>query len=159
MASAALVTGLRMTEVRGRAAGATTFSTATAAAALREITRQTFESARWILTTPFALVVMVAGVTFDSIIRLFLTLNSQYYRAIELPEASFGVIGSALSLLGLVIPSWSRRLVNRRSPRFNLGLTACMTVAGLWGLTWIAPWWGWRPWSFSSPGCSWWAFS
>jgi hypothetical protein len=55
----------------------------------------------WILKTPTALFVIVAGVLIDSVIRIFLTLSSSYYRIIELPEASFGIIGAVFGGLGL----------------------------------------------------------
>jgi MFS family permease len=47
----------------------------------------------WILQTPFALVIILAGLMFDNCIRMVVTLGSQYYRLINLPEASFGLIG------------------------------------------------------------------
>jgi MFS family permease len=55
----------------------------------------------WTVKTPTALFVIVAGVLIDSAIRIFLTLSSSYYRIIELPEASFGIIGAVFGGLGL----------------------------------------------------------
>ena len=66
--------------------------------------RLTLQAGGWILKTPFALVIILAGLMFDNCIRMVLTLGSQYYRLISLPEASFGLIGSGFALLGLVIP-------------------------------------------------------
>jgi len=61
----------------------------------------TMATGKWILKTPFALVIMAAGMIFDHVIRMMITLNSQYYRLIDLPESVFGLIGAGLALLGL----------------------------------------------------------
>ncbi len=52
--------------------------------------RGTLEAGRWILATPFAWVVIASGMLFDHLARLFVTLNSAYFRLIDLPW----VIGS-----------------------------------------------------------------
>jgi MFS family permease len=49
----------------------------------------TFQAGRWILNTPFALVVILSALVFDHTARMVITLTSQYYRLIHLPEASF----------------------------------------------------------------------
>ena len=70
---------------------------------------------------------------------MIVTLNSQYYRLIELPEAIFGLIGSGLSILGLVMPRLARSLVQKHSPEFNLGVMAGLTMIGLIGMTFFWP--------------------
>ena len=45
----------------------------------------------WIVKTPVALFVVMAGVMIDSAVRLFLTFSSSYFRLIDIPEATFGV--------------------------------------------------------------------
>ena len=81
----------------------------------------TLQAGGWILKTPFALVIIFAGLMFDNCIRMVITLGSQYYRLISLPEASFGLIGSGLAVLGLIIPRLAHKMVNRHSPVYNLG--------------------------------------
>ncbi|MCK5100474.1 MAG: MFS transporter, partial [Desulfobacteraceae bacterium] len=54
----------------------------------------TFQAGTWILKTPFVLSVFLFGMLFDGIIRMIITLSSQYYRMIDLPESLFGIIGS-----------------------------------------------------------------
>ena len=103
------------------------------------------QAGRWIWTTPFALIVILSGLVFDHIVRMIVTLSSQYYRLIELPEASFGLIGSALALLGLIVPRYARRLTQERTPAFNLGLLAILTLSGLTGITFFWPYWGLVP--------------
>jgi MFS family permease len=99
----------------------------------------TLQAGVWILKTPFALVIIFAGLMFDNCIRMILTLGSQYYRLISLPEASFGLIGSGFALLGLVIPRLAYKMVNRHSPSYNLGTMAVLTGIGLIGMTFFRP--------------------
>jgi len=93
----------------------------------------------WILKTPFALVIILAGLIFDNCIRMVITLCSQYYRLISIPEASFGLISSGFAVLGLIIPRLALKMVNRRSPRFNLGVMTVITITGLAGMTLFLP--------------------
>jgi MFS family permease len=99
----------------------------------------TLQAGGWILKTPFALVIIFAGLMFDNCIRMVGTLWSQYYRLISLPEASFGLIGSGLAVLGLVIPRLAYKMVNRHSPAFNLGVMAVLSMLGLIGMTFFLP--------------------
>lgn len=91
----------------------------------------TLEAGRWILKTPFALAVIAVGVYFDHILRLIITLTSQYYRLIHLPEASFGLIAAAMSLLGLYMPKLCERLVDRYSARQNMLALLGVTIGSL----------------------------
>jgi len=91
------------------------------------------------------LIVILSGLVFDHCTRMIITLNSQYYRLIDLPEASFGVIGSALALLGFIIPRFALRLTQQRSAAFNLGLLSALTVGGLIGIAFFWPYWGLLP--------------
>jgi MFS family permease len=106
---------------------------------ITEAFKLTLAAGKWILKTPFALVVILAGLQFDNCIRMIITLRSQYYRLIDLPEAIFGLIGSALAILGLVIPRLARSLVQKHSPAFNLGIMAGLTFIGLIGMTFFWP--------------------
>ena len=99
----------------------------------------TLQAGGWILKTPFALVIILAGLIFDSCIRMVTTLGSQYYRLISLPEASFGLIGSGLAVLGLIIPRLAYKMVNRHTPTFNLGVMAAVCILGLIGMTFFFP--------------------
>ena len=99
----------------------------------------TLQAGSWILKTPFALVTIFAGLMFDNCIRMVITLCSQYYRLISLPEASFGLIGSGFAVLGLVIPRLAYKMVDRHSPSYNLGTMAVLTGLGLIGMTFFLP--------------------
>lgn len=110
--------------------------------------RATVAAGRWILRTPLALGVIVAGLCFDSIVRLFMTMTSNYYRVIALPDAAFGLIGSGFAVLGFFVPSLARRLVARGTRCGNFGLVAALVfvallgIAQVWpisGLIWLVP--------------------
>ncbi|MCJ7830187.1 MAG: MFS transporter, partial [Desulfobacterales bacterium] len=105
----------------------------------------TFQAGRWILQTPFALVVIWFGLLFDGVLRMMLTMNSQYYRLIHLPEAAFGLIGAGMGLLGVFIPRLALKLVADRSPSFNLGLLSAMALLGMAGMSLFIPFIGLIP--------------
>jgi MFS family permease len=105
----------------------------------------TLQAGGWILKTPFALVIIFAGLIFDNCLRMILTLSSQYYRLISLPEASFGLIGSGLAVLGLIIPRLAHKMATRHSPTYNLGVMTVMSVLGLIGMTFFLPVFGLLP--------------
>jgi MFS family permease len=110
--------------------------------------RATLATGRWILNTPLALGVILAGMCFDSIVRLFLTVASNYYRLIALPDAVFGLIGSGFAVIGFLVPALARRLVSSWRMQGNFALIAVLTLAGLagaafawpiYGLLWLVP--------------------
>ena len=70
---------------------------------------------------------------------MIITLRSQYYRLIDLPEAIFGLIGSGLAVLGLITPRLARRLVQKQSTGFKLGVMCGLTLVGLVGMTFFWP--------------------
>lgn len=96
----------------------------------------------WIARTPLALFAIVAGVTLDSVVRLFMTFSSSYYRLIDLPAASYGLIGAALGGLGLAVSPLARRLVMRGGAAGNFLLLAGVTLVGLGGVALRWPGWG-----------------
>ena len=102
---------------------------------LKESMLLTVAAGRWILRTPFALTIISAGLLFDHVARMVGTLNSQYYRTIELPEASFGLIGAAMGILGLFIPRVALMLSQKRSPAGNFWLLFILAGFGLLGVT------------------------
>ena len=102
----------------------------------------------WIVKTPVALFVITTGVLIDSAVRLFLTFSSSYFRVIELPEATFGLIGASMGGLGLIISPVARRMVATNSVARNYGLIGVTVLLGLggvacrwnhWGVVFIFP--------------------
>ena len=102
----------------------------------------TFNAGLWILKSPFALVIIATGLVFDGIIRMVITLSSQYYRMIDLPEASYGIIGALIAVLGFVIPRLSLRMTKSRAPLFNFTVMTLITITGLAGMSFFFPYSG-----------------
>ena len=96
----------------------------------------------WILRTPFALVIILTGLVFDNSIRMMMTLTSQYYRLIHLPEATFGLNGSAMAVLGLFIPRIALKLAKNRTPFFNFWVISILAFLGLQGVALFMPYVG-----------------
>jgi hypothetical protein len=96
----------------------------------------------WIAHAPIALFVILAGVLLDSVIRLFLTFPSSYFRLIDLPAASYGLIWAGLGALGFVVSPVARRMVQRGSPAGNFVWLAVGTLTALAGLVLRWRWWG-----------------
>jgi len=112
---------------------------------LSESFRKTFQTGMWLLKTPAPFMIILAGFLFDHIGRMILTLNSEYYRQISLPEASFGIISAAMSLLGFFMPKIGRYLTSHRSRTFNYCVIGALSFIGLFGMSRFVPYWGVGP--------------
>ena len=132
-----IIVALRMSEER-EAGEDTQFNTLTAL-------KMTWQAGLWIARTPFALAVILFGMCYDHILRMIVTMTSQYYRLIQLPEASFGIIGSAIALLGLLTPKIAEYMVKKNSPTVNMWWVSGISLTGLIGLTGFFPYWGVLP--------------
>ncbi|MFK5925144.1 MAG: MFS transporter [Desulfuromusa sp.] len=130
-----LMTTLRMREVSGNEI----IQKDQSRRAINTSFRLVWEAGRWIFRTPFVLGLMLFGLLYDSVVRMIITMSSQYYRIIEVPEALFGVLGSILAVFGFFIPGVARRLSEKRSALFNLLFTAVLILAGLVGISLVWP--------------------
>jgi MFS family permease len=144
MAVLSLVATLRMTE-KGVAGDDACGALAYCGATIKDVLKKTLAAGQWILQTPFALIIIVAGFLFDSILRMVVTLASQYYRMIEIPEALFGIIGSGMAIIGLIVPQIATKMTARFSPRFNLFSLTAVTFIGLAGMSLFQPIFGLIP--------------
>ena len=106
---------------------------------------QALLAGRWIMRSSLVFSVILSAMIFDSVIRQFLTLASQYWEVIGLPVASFGLIGSSMALLGLAVPYVARRLIMAYSPQVNFCVTSFLILLGLVGLAAVVPMWGILP--------------
>ena len=98
----------------------------------------TIATARWAFNHPKILVVILIGVAIDSIVRNFATINSSYFRLINLPEWTYGFIGAALGITGIFVPTIAKKLNETFSSYVNLLLIA---LASLIGFILITPAW------------------
>ena len=117
----------------------------TAGGSVWEAFKLTFASGRWILNTPFVLSVILFGMLLDGLLRMVITLASQYYRMVQLPESIFGVLGSVMALVGFFIPRLAHFIAQKRSATFCLVSTAAVALCGLAGMTFFWPYLGLVP--------------
>ena len=103
---------------------------------------KTMDAGRWILASPFAFSVIVAGLIFDGVMRMVITLGSQYYRVIGIPEAGLGFLGALSAGLGIGVAKLSRHLAEGKAPVFNLGFLSVATLASLVSMSFFPRWWG-----------------
>lgn len=127
--------------MREKATSRTVGQGSTALAALRK----TLDAITWLGKTPFALAVILLGTGLDHVLRMIVTMTSQYYRLIDLPEASFGLLGSAMAVLGLITPKIAEWMVAKNSPAANMLWVSGIAILGLAGLTGFFPYWGLLP--------------
>ncbi len=107
--------------------------------------KMTLWAGGWIMRTPFALAIIIFGMFYDHILRMLITMTSQYFRLIQLPEASFGIISAGLSMLGLVVPKICEKMVEQNSPQKNVFILLGITVGGLFLLSGFYPYVGLLP--------------
>lgn len=107
--------------------------------------RMTYRAGRWILQSPVALCVILAGMLFDHVIRVVITLNSQYLREIHFPEASFGLIGSGIALMGIFVPKIAEKMDARFRPSVNFFAVSVLAITGLTGIAFFWPYAGLLP--------------
>jgi MFS family permease len=110
-----------------------------------EVARLIGRAGGWILRTPMALAIILFAMTFDHSLRMIVTLTSKYYRLIDLPEASFGLLGSAVAVIGLFVPRLARKMTERFSPGKNALLLSAAMLFVLFMLTLFVPYLGLLP--------------
>ena len=114
MAVLAFVTAYGMTDVPDETCPENTDCSKSILNAFRLI----LQTVRWIAKTPFVLIVILSGFVFDSVVRMVITMASQYYRLIQIPEAFFGIIGSFGRADGLFYSRKSRAAWRNTMPPF-----------------------------------------
>ena len=114
----------------------------TARQTLRSAMANIFGAARFVFRDPRVRLLLLAAMLFDSLVRLFLTFGSNYYRLIEIPEFVNGFLGSFYALLGFLAAGMARRMGSRFSPAQAFFLVAAFIFTGLLGLCLGTPRWG-----------------
>lgn len=104
--------------------------------------QQIRETGKWLLRSPMPLALIACALVYDSAVRIVLTFTSSYYRLIDLPEASYGLWGSGLALMGFFAAPTGRRLVLSLDASLSLALIGVTILGGLIGLAIAIPTWG-----------------
>lgn len=102
-------------------------------------------AARWVIGQPRVLALLIVGVAIDAVVRNMATINSSYYRGIDLPEWSFGLIGAAVGVMGWFVPRLAQQLNQRFSPLACIGWIAAVVACCLWAVSAMWPLWGVLP--------------
>ena len=108
---------------------------------IRQGFRRTFAAGGWILQTPAALMLILVGLFFDSIVRLYYTVGSIWLEVIGYAPRYFGIIAVFGSLTGILAASLGARLIDRHSPNFNFRLLTLLVLGGLLSLAFPIRYW------------------
>tara|TARA_Y100001960_G_C14774899_1_gene882511 strand:- start:3472 stop:4755 length:1284 start_codon:yes stop_codon:yes gene_type:complete len=98
----------------------------------------TMNTARWVLSTPYVLFILLYYSLFEHTSRMFLTMNSQYYLSIDIPIIYFGFIGAGISVLQIILAGQSRKLAEHATPKKFIALAGLATIATYY---WISLGW------------------
>jgi MFS family permease len=137
MAFATVHVSLRLTDTHEHAP-----DTSGIQALIRSSFSHMLEAARHILRSPAAIVIILTGLLFDSFLRLFYTVGSNYYRLLGIDEAWNGFILASSSILGIGTALMVEKLVGKATPSRNMGMVAVFITIGLAGISLMIP--GWR---------------
>tara|TARA_B100001057_G_scaffold462885_1_gene516301 strand:- start:611 stop:1942 length:1332 start_codon:yes stop_codon:yes gene_type:complete len=105
----------------------------------------TTDTGKWVLATPYVLFILLYYSLFEHTSRMFLTMNSQYYLAIDIPIIYFGFIGAGISLLKIILAGQSRRLAENIEPKtfiIIMGLASILTYYWIslgWSIYGVVP--------------------
>lgn len=111
-------------------------------ASIRTAFTQVLGTGRWILSVPFVLLVILAGLALDSVGRQFALLASEYFRQISIPTVFLGPISAVTALLGIVSAKVSRIMAERCRPTTNFLILIAFLSASLAGIGLGIPYWG-----------------
>lgn len=100
------------------------------------------QSAKWIWRTPAALALILLGFQLDSATRIFYTINSLYFRLIEIPEFYYGFIGAGFSLLALACSPLMEWMTHHLKPFWNFMIVEACLFSGLFLASLAVPRWG-----------------
>lgn len=102
----------------------------------------TADTGKWVFATPYVLFILLYYSLFEHTSRMFLTMNSQYYLAIDIPIIYFGFIGAGISVLKIILAGQSRRLAERMDPKTFITVMGLATMATYYWIVWGGPYTG-----------------
>jgi MFS family permease len=111
----------------------------------RQVLSLTAETAAWLVRHPSLWAVVLMGVFLDALVRNFATINSSYYRLIELPEWSFGLVGALVGVLGWYVPSLAQAAQRHLSTWGQFAALMLVTALSFIALAQAWPYWGLLP--------------
>ncbi|MBY6196223.1 MFS transporter [Vibrio hangzhouensis] len=100
--------------------------------------RLTLNTGQWVMSTPYVLFILLYYSLFEHTSRMFLTMNSQYYRAIDIPIIYIGFIGAVVSVFKILFAGQSRKLAEYMAPKTFITVMGVATMATYY---WISLGW------------------
>jgi len=110
--------------------------------AIKESFAGTMRAGQWILKSPAASCLILIGLFFDSIIRVFYTILSNIYRILLIPEWCWGLVGAIASIIGIGVAILCEKMATKLSPGINFGVVTILTFLGCIALSLAVPGWG-----------------
>jgi MFS family permease len=107
-------------------------------ASIQASLKLTMDTGQWVLSTPYVLFILLYYSLFEHTSRMFLTMNSQYYRAIDIPIIYIGFIGAGVSVFKILFAGQSRKLAEYMDPKSFILL---MGIASMAAYYWISLGW------------------
>ncbi len=95
----------------------------------RKAFKVTLSTAKKALTTRSIAMVLLGGMILDAVVRNMATLNSLYYRLVQIPEWMFGFIGSLIAIGNWFVPMIAAKVNQRMSPVNSLLVGCVVTIA------------------------------
>jgi MFS family permease len=96
--------------------------------------RQIGRTVRWMGRAPGLVALLAIGMSLDSVVRLFLTLESNFLRMLGYAERWFGLIAAGFAVVAMVVPGLARWMVLRWPVSINFGVAVGMAALGFWGM-------------------------
>jgi len=109
---------------------------------IRDVGRGMWDAASWVVSVKWLAALLFGAVMIDAVARTFVTMYSEYYRSIEIPEYSFGLVGASMGLGSWLVPMYVRPLISSFSARVNVMIAGGIAVTGLTGVAIAGSWWG-----------------
>lgn len=109
--------------------------------ALRASFTRVFRAGNWVLHTPAALMLLLVGLCFDSIVRLYYTVGSIWLEVIGYQPAHLGPISVIGSLAGILAAVIGEKLIHKRTPRFNFRFLTLLIFIGIFSLAFPIRYW------------------
>lgn len=110
--------------------------------AIKESFAGTLRAGRWILKSPAASCLILIGLFYDSIIRVFYTILSNIYRILLIPEWCWGLVGAIASIIGIGVAIICEKMATKLSPGINFGVVTILTFLGCIAVSLAVPGWG-----------------
>jgi|GEM_PF-3128166 len=108
---------------------------------IRDSFSRTFRAGSWVLHTPAALMLLLIGLSFDSIIRLYYTVGSLWLEVIGFDPFQMGIISVVGSFAGILAAVVGGKLILGRSPDFNFRFLTVLVFIGIFSLAFPIRFW------------------